>query len=67
MFHPFGPATLKTVLHQLGNALRQRPRALRVIYHNPVHDDLLAAGGLLRRTDHWPASAGGYAVSFWQA
>jgi SAM-dependent methyltransferase len=67
MFHPFGDGTLRAVIDALGEAQRRRPRTLRVVYHNPVYDELLGASGWLRRTDHWPAARHGYPVSFWSS
>lgn len=72
MFHPFGSGTLQQVLDRLGQAQRARPRRLRIVYLNPVFDDVMKASGFLSLADHWPAkprratSSGAYAVSFWR-
>jgi SAM-dependent methyltransferase len=73
MFHPFGRGTLEQVLARLRESVERTPRRLRLVYHNPVFDDTLAASGFLRQTDHWKATSAWtpgsmrYAASFWEA
>lgn len=74
MFHPFGAGTLREVIGQIDDALSRRPRRLRVVYFNPVFDEVLQTSKHLRPSEHWPQHAhagsrggggGDYAVSFW--
>lgn len=70
MFNPFGRDTMAAVIGRVGRSLADRPRRLRVVYGNPVDDDLLAAAPWLRRVEHWPAcpwTGRKFAVSFWEA
>lgn len=41
MFNPFGIDTLRSVMSNLRESLRERPRRLRLCYHNPVHREYL--------------------------
>lgn len=50
MFNPFGPATMRTVMERLGRSLEAKPRTIQIAYVNPLHEDILAATGWLRRT-----------------
>jgi SAM-dependent methyltransferase len=49
LYNPFGPNTLKTVVSQIGEGLRQNPRSIRVVYVNPRHDAVLEATAWLER------------------
>lgn len=69
MFNPFGPQTLRKVVGRIEQSLHGNPRRLRMVYFNPVHEDLLACVPWLRRYEHWPArllTGMKFAVSFWQ-
>ena len=71
VFHPFGAGVMKAVIDGLDEQLDLSPRNLKIVYFNPVHDDVLQASRHLRRIDHWPergvggASGHRYPASFW--
>lgn len=75
MFHPFGEQVMERVLAKLG---RERiatgaTRPLRIIYANPVCEDVLAASGWLRLVDDLPphpqmlSSAKHYRATIWHS
>jgi SAM-dependent methyltransferase len=76
MFHPFGEAILEQVLknvHGTRQAMDNPPK-LRIIYANPVHDDVLARSGWLRKTKDIPvppprllSNIGRFATSIWES
>jgi precorrin-6B methylase 2 len=75
MFNPFGAKTLQEVVNCLQESLERKPRRLRIVYANPVHEDVLLATSWLENTSTWPASAypdhsfqppNPRMVSFWQ-
>jgi SAM-dependent methyltransferase len=45
MFHPFSEIVFEQVLSNLNVSLRRRPRALRIVYSNPVFEGLILASG----------------------
>jgi len=53
MFNPFGPIIMEEMLGKLGE---QRTGQLRLIYFNPVHDDVLERAGWLTKVDFVPRS-----------
>lgn len=57
LFNPFGARTLQEVLDQLRQSLARNPRALRIVYVNPVHEKVMRDAGWLRNTQTWPSSA----------
>jgi predicted RNA methylase len=76
LFNPFGAVTLKEVVELLRRSLERAPRRLRIVYVNPVHEQVLADCGWLENTVTWPSGA--YSefeiqppnprlVSFWEA
>jgi Histone methylation protein DOT1 len=56
MFHSFGPKTLAAVLSRLDNGLRLNPRAVKIVYVNPVHEYVLKETKWLELYDRWPSS-----------
>jgi hypothetical protein len=48
MFNPFTAPVVSQALANLRESLRRRPRALRLIYRNPVCDDVVTAAGFRR-------------------
>jgi precorrin-6B methylase 2 len=75
MFNPFGAKTLQEVVDCLHLSLRRKPRRLRIVYANPVHEKVLLATRWLENTSTWPAAAfpehsfqplNPRMVSFWQ-
>ena len=65
MFNPFGRETLVAVVENLHRSLRAYPRRVRLIYVNPVHDDVLHACKWLVRFHEFDALTG-WRVSFWR-
>jgi hypothetical protein len=53
MFNPFGPVIMEEMLAKLRV---KRARQLRIIYLNPVHDDVLESAGWLTKVDAIPKS-----------
>jgi hypothetical protein len=47
MFHPFGPSTMGVTLDRIHASIERRPRSVRLMYVNPVHEDVLEASGWL--------------------
>lgn len=45
MFHPFGEAVVREVLHNLGESLARCPRKLTLLYRNPIYHDLIIQAG----------------------
>src|SRR5262245_16116746 len=64
LFNPFGKETLRTVLANIQASLRDRPRRVRIIYVNSVHQDLLDACGWLIKF-HEIDNMRGLHVTFW--
>jgi SAM-dependent methyltransferase len=48
LFNPFGRATLEAVLVQIRRSILAQPRKIRVLYVNPVYEDVLARCGWLK-------------------
>jgi SAM-dependent methyltransferase len=69
MFNPFGPTIVQAVIDRLGAELLRRPRRLRIVYENPLHDDVLRAAPFLRCTDAWDnrRDGGQHPVTFWES
>ena len=69
MFNPFGSQTMQAVVDRIGAALALRPRRLRIVYENPVHDQVLRAAPFLRCTGHWEAGqhGGQHPTTFWES
>ena len=49
LFNPLPPASLAQVVASLEHSLKESPRPVFVIYHNPLHDDVLARSLHLRK------------------
>ena len=65
LFNPFPRHIWREVLENLRESLQASPRAMYVIYHNPVHDDIPNAEPWLRevkRTHQFVIYAGGTAL-----
>jgi SAM-dependent methyltransferase len=69
LFHPFGAPILQAVIDNLRDA--PRGRRLRVVYHNPVCEDVLRGCGWLREEARLPAKrrwfgrAGRFETAIW--
>ncbi len=66
LFNPFGVQTLEVVLAKIER--ETAGRSIRLVYANPIHDDVVAAHGPFQRYRHWPALSNGveHAVSFYR-
>ena len=53
MFHPFGRETMDSVMDRLEESVARRPRLLRIVYANPLFDDVLADRPWLERYTAW--------------
>lgn len=76
LFNPFGARTLEEVMKLLQQSLQRNPRRLRLIYVNPVHEQVLHDSAWLKNVHTWPSSAyvefvieppNQRLVSFWEA
>lgn len=71
MFHSFGPKTLTDIMERLHEGLRTKPREVKVVYVNPVHECILREMRWLELYDHWSARRDllnkiVHPVSFWR-
>lgn len=64
--NPFGEATMRIVLDRIGRSLASHPRALRIGYANPMHEDLLQESGWLQRYDEYRSPFHERPSSFWR-
>ena len=50
LFNPFGPTTMQIVLDRIHESVRSNPRRVRLLYVNPVHEDVFERATWLRKT-----------------
>jgi hypothetical protein len=50
LFNPLPTAGLATVIANLDQSLRKHPRAVLVLYHNPLHDEIFSARNRFARS-----------------
>lgn len=55
LFNPFGAEVLRAVLARLAASLAAEPRALRIAYSYPRHDQEFAYSGCFTKYAEWPA------------
>jgi predicted RNA methylase len=76
LFNPFGKRTLQEVVEMLHKSLLHKPRKLRIVYVNPVHETVLNDTEWLENVTTWQSDAypefaiqppSPRLVSFWQA
>ena len=70
LYNPFNARITGLVMGNLLSSQLRRPRPVRVVYANPIHEAELQRHGWLEKYDHWPASdfpVFGYPVSFWRS
>jgi hypothetical protein len=68
LFNPFGASTLNAVLAKMKQAVRFKPRKLRIVHVNSVHDLVLNRCDWLKMYDRWEAGEQlglMHNVSFW--
>jgi predicted RNA methylase len=69
LFNPFGASTLNAVLAKMEQAVRLKPRKLKIVYVNSVHDIVLNRCDWLEMYDRWEAGKQFglmHDVSFWR-
>jgi hypothetical protein len=57
LFNPFPEWVLESMTARLGESLREHPRKVWVIYHNPALEHVLAKSGFLKRVSGSPHAA----------
>lgn len=74
MFHPFGEATLRKVLHNIELVrIGKQSSKLRIVYVNPVYDVVLNRTpwleciGRVPAARRWPSTGARYEASLWQS
>ena len=50
MYNPFSATVLEQVLSNLFGSLSRRPRSVRVVYSNPLHEDVIVSSGRFTRS-----------------
>jgi SAM-dependent methyltransferase len=50
MYNPFSAAILEQVISNLSGSLSRRPRPVRVVYSNPLHEDVIVGSGQFTRS-----------------
>ncbi|MHC4731093.1 MAG: class I SAM-dependent methyltransferase [Planctomycetota bacterium] len=66
LHNPFGPETMRDVLGCIHRSLESRPRPVRIVYHNSVHEDLLRDCEWLELSDVFETLRG-QRITFWRA
>lgn len=69
LYNPFNARILAAVMDRIAASNLRHRRPIRMVYANPVHDDVLAQHAWLEKYDEWSASrfpVFGYRVSFWR-
>ncbi|HJZ75876.1 MAG TPA: hypothetical protein VKE51_29280, partial [Vicinamibacterales bacterium] len=70
LYNPFNERLTQLVMEQLFRSYSRAPRAMRVVYANPVHETALTRHGWLEKYAEWPASdfpVFDYPVAFWRS
>jgi predicted RNA methylase len=70
LYNPFNARLTDLVVQKLFLSFSNRPRPLRIVYANPVHEAVMERHGWLEKYAEWPASdfaVFGYAVTFWRS
>jgi len=70
LYNPFSERLTNEVVDRLFASYSKRPRPIRVVYANPVHEAALERHGWLQKFAEWPATdfpSFGYPVSFWRS
>jgi precorrin-6B methylase 2 len=66
LYNPFGPDTMRDVLGHIHRSLAERPRPVRIVYHNSVHEQLMRSCEWLELTNVFKTLRG-QRVTFWTA
>jgi predicted RNA methylase len=68
LFNPFGSETLQRVMKRIERSVIEKPRAVRIVYVNPVHEDVLRQFRWLERTGFVQSPFfGTYGASYWRS
>jgi SAM-dependent methyltransferase len=70
LYNPFNARITNLVIQQLFLSYSRRPRGIRIVYANPVHEQVLDRQGWLEKYDEWPATdfpVFGRNVTFWRS
>jgi hypothetical protein len=70
MFHPFGPNVLLQVLEKMQTGFNLRHRCIRIVYVNPVFEELLKKCEWLEEYERWMPNTKGnneHVISFWRS
>jgi len=67
LYNPFGPETLRTVVAKLAQRLGRKPAPVRIVYVNPVHEQVIADSGCFERMTAWPPGLVSLPVSIWKS
>jgi SAM-dependent methyltransferase len=70
LYNPFNERITHVTIDRLHASIKQKPRRLRIVYANPVHENVFTESGWLQKYAEWPSTAFpgfGYPVSFWEA
>ncbi len=66
LHNPFGPDTMRDVLGSIHRSLADRPRSVRIVYHNSVHEELMRSCEWIELTEVF-TTLRGRRVTFWTA
>lgn len=67
LFNPFGPETIKEVLRKLHEGVRAKPRAVRIVYVHPLHNEVLMECGWLAHIETRRFDGLRWSVSVWRS
>jgi SAM-dependent methyltransferase len=67
LFNPFLKPIVEKVLETIQASLQDHPRAILIIYYNPVHDELLEATPFLKKVGSVDARLGFHASTIYRA
>jgi precorrin-6B methylase 2 len=67
-FNPFGSHTLHSVMDRIERSVSDEPRLIRIVYVNPLHEDVLKRFDWLERTGFVQSPFfGAYGASYWRS
>jgi len=66
LHNPFGPKTMRDVLESIHRSLADRPRSVRIVYHNSAYEELMRSCEWIELTDVFTTPPG-HRVTFWTA
>lgn len=67
LFNPFGADTLASVLERIRASIEASPRTIRVVYMNPLHDDVIERAEWLRRVQRIEVTGFRSATCVWES